>query len=170
MGTDGTEDGSGRWLGAGKRSRVLDELRRVPVIGYAARRAGSSPAALYRLRKRSPAFDSQVRAALREGIDRLEAETFAEAMLPSEKGNPRHLLKMFVLKAHRPKYRDTVQITGSVRHEIVVDLVPALAVGAVTPESPTIAAGATAALPVGRTVDLEADDYGPCDVDGGEGD
>jgi hypothetical protein len=149
---------------------VLDELRRVPVLGHAARRAGSNPESVRKLRKLSPSFDAEVRAALREGIDRLEAETFSEAMLPSEKGNPRHLLKMFVLKAHRPKYRDTVQITGSVRHEIVVDLVPALAVGAVVPAGPQIAAGAVAALPAGQVVELDADDYGPCDVDAGEGD
>lgn len=142
-----------------KRRKFLAELERIPVVGHAAKVARTSTGSISRWRRDDKEFDKAVKAALEVGIDRLEAETISQALQQAEKGNPTHLLKMFVLKSkRRDVYGERLEVNQTHRHEIVVDLVPA-----------SITAGADGQLHDGRpqplpvTIDAHAL---PVDTDG----
>lgn len=124
-GLTGVVKGSARSFHDGKRAAFLDELRRLPVLGHAARAVGVDPSTVYLHRKQDQEFDRAVLAAIDEGVDRLEAETYAEAMQPADKGRPTHLLKMFYLKSKRPEvFGERLELRQTQRHEIVINLVP----------------------------------------------
>jgi len=142
-----------------KRELILRELRLVPVLGHAARQAGVHPDTLRSWRKSDAAFDAEVIAALEEGVDRLEAETFHQAHQPASQGNPTHLLKMFVLKSRRREvYGERLEVHQQHRHTIVVDLVPPAELGAGQPAAILDVGSGHGLLPSGHELDDHQDD------------
>ena len=101
----------------GKLARFLGELRALPGFARAARVAGLSASALYRLRGDSPYFDEACKLAMVECGESLESAAFARALSKSDS------LAAFILKGMYPdKYGDKVSIRKDSRVEIIVDL------------------------------------------------
>lgn len=87
----------------------IEQLRLRAAIYVAAKHTGIAKLTAYRWRESDPQFAEAWDEALEDAADVMETSTYEEALGTEEKpGNP--LLKMFWLKAHRPKFRDKVQV------------------------------------------------------------
>ncbi len=85
---------------AGQMDRFLDVLAETSNVSAAARAAGIAANAMYRERRRNPAFAARWHEALCEGFARLEAELLSEALI-APSGN----VKEATLKSRAQKYR-----------------------------------------------------------------
>ena len=92
-------------------ARFLDALRSMPLVNRAARAAGVAPRTVYDWRQQDPEFRAAWAEALDEGVERIEAVAHAAALHGSDREAT--LQRIFVLKRHRPEYRDNV----TVRHQ-----------------------------------------------------
>jgi hypothetical protein len=109
-----------------KRKRALAAIAQVPTLTAGAEAAGISRSTLAVWIQDDPEFRAEVEAAIASAVDRLEAHAFSRAQGHDGK-SPSDLLTIFLMKGHRHQYRDRIehQHTGEIRHEIVIDLVPA---------------------------------------------
>jgi len=86
------------------------------------RRLGIDYRSLLALRKSDPDFSLEVEDARAEGYDRLEEHAFNEALVNGFRG---HKLLEFLLKGRkRHVYGDRLDVSGSTRHEVVINLIP----------------------------------------------
>jgi len=133
----GSDNGEGRTLANDQtRLELLAELRINPVISRACNKLGVKYTEYVHNRKMDQQFAEAVDEARVEGWERLESATFEEAMRPSEPGVNTSKLKEFLLKGRkRHAYGDRLDVQAEHRHEVVVNLVPALP-GALAPPLP----------------------------------
>lgn len=104
-----------------QQAYFLQELKRSPIVGRAARAAGVTVAQCYAMRKRSETFAAAWDESLIEAVDDLEQVAVERATSKSDR-----LLEL-LLKGHRPEtYRDKLDVALASRVDIVVDLVPGL--------------------------------------------
>lgn len=118
------------------REAFLDELRKIPNVVRACRAVGISRARMYEVYEAEPDFAKQWDAALKEGVESIEAEMHRRAFEGFE-GRPivnqgaivanvteySDTLAMFLARAHAPeKYRDnaTLELKGTLN---VVDAI-----------------------------------------------
>lgn len=102
-----------------RRAVFLRELCRSPVVGRAARQAGVSTAALYRLKAADKRFSAAWDEAMTTAVDLIEQAAIDRALVKSDK-----LLEM-ILKAKRPdEYTPAVNVAVAARGIIEVNLVP----------------------------------------------
>ena len=102
-----------------RQAVFLQSLAERPIVGSAARAAGVTTAAVYKMRQRSKIFAAAWDEALTAGVDTLEDRAYDRAMDKSDK------LMELLLKGMRPEtYRERVDALASMRVNIVVDLVP----------------------------------------------
>jgi hypothetical protein len=86
----------------------LDALRDMPLYGRAARIAGVSQNTADQWRRSDPDFRLAVREAYNEGVERIEAVAHRAALEGTDREAT--LQRIFVLKRHKPEYRDNVTI------------------------------------------------------------
>lgn len=105
------------------REQFLDELRRIPNVVRACRAVKISRARMYEVYQAEPDFAKQWDAALKEGVESLEAEAHRRAF-EGYAGRPvvnqgqvyevteySDTLTTFLLRAHAPdKYRDNASL------------------------------------------------------------
>jgi len=93
--------------------------RRKASIYHAAVATQVARSTIYKWMEDDPQFALAVEESFEDAIDVMETSTYEDALGSNGKpGNP--LLKMFWLKAHRPKYRDKVTVDlDVVKDEIV---------------------------------------------------
>ena len=103
------------------KAAFIERLRRAPDISRAAKAARIHRKTAYEERKKDVEFAAAWDDALEEAIERAEAELYRRAVLgikkPVYQGKElvghiqdySDLLLIFMLKAHKPKYRDTVR-------------------------------------------------------------
>jgi len=118
------------------REQFLDELRRIPNVVRACRAIGISRARMYEVYQAEPDFAKQWDAALKEGVESIEAEMHRRAFegyagrpvvnqgqVVAEVTEYSDTLAMFLARAHAPeKYRDnaTLELKGTLN---VVDAI-----------------------------------------------
>lgn len=96
----------------GKKRRVVEGYRLKASIFHAAQYARCARASIYRWLESDPTFAEAMAGAHEDAADIMESSTYEEALGSKDKpGNA--LLKMFWLKAHRPKFRDKVSVDVS---------------------------------------------------------
>lgn len=100
------------------KSAFVQWYRRKASIYHAALAAQVARSTVYKWIEEDPQFALAVEESFEDAADAMETSTYEEALGTKDKaGNP--LLKMFWLKAHRPKYRDRVSVDVEVvRSEI----------------------------------------------------
>ena len=92
-----------------KKCKAVEGYRLKASVYHAAQYAGCGRASIYRWLDNDPEFAQAMADSHEDAADVMESSTYEEALGTNGKpGNP--LLKMFWLKAHRPKYRDRVQV------------------------------------------------------------
>ena len=94
----------GRW-----HSPFLRALAKTPSVTFAAKAAGVSRRTVYDHRERDEEFAAKWDDALNQSLDALEHEVYQRAV----KGDAQ--LAMFILKAHRPFYRDSSKLEVDTR-------------------------------------------------------
>lgn len=109
---------SGDKVTQAKKHAFIDALRSKSTVYHAAQAARISRKTAYQWYDRDSQFAEAWEDSLQDAADAMETSTYEEALgSPEKPGNP--LLKMFWLKAHRPKYRDRVSVDVEVvRNEI----------------------------------------------------
>lgn len=109
---------SGNDVTVRNKRTFIEQLRLRAAIYVAAKRTGINKLTAYRWRDSDPEFAAAWEEALDDAADIMETSTYEDALGTEDKpGNA--LLKMFWLKAHRPKYRDRVSVDVEVvRNEI----------------------------------------------------
>ncbi len=94
------------------RDLFLEQLRKTPIVGVAAEKAGVSRRAIYNWRESDPAFAKEMEAALEEGEALLNDLTEGQLVNLIREG---HLPAVtFWLRKRNPKFRDRVDITARV--------------------------------------------------------
>jgi hypothetical protein len=118
-----------------KKAAFCEALALGVTVGTAAEAVGMSRSSAYWQRENNPAFAEAWDEAYAESTELLEAEAFQRAMgwqetITDKNGNVRvverhsDILLMFLLKARKPEYRDSMQVNVDNRRTIVIDLVP----------------------------------------------
>lgn len=96
-----------------RKKRFIETLEAQSTVLHAAKAAGVSRWTAYRWRKEDPEFDSRWDEALENAVDVVENSLYQKAV------NGDTICMIFYLKAHRPKYRDRLNIDiEQVRGEI----------------------------------------------------
>lgn len=96
-----------------QKKRFIETLEAQSTVLHAAKAAGISRQTAYRWRKDDPAFDSRWDEALDNAVDVVENSLYQKAV------NGDTICMIFYLKAHRPIYRDRLNIDiEQVRGEI----------------------------------------------------
>lgn len=81
--------------------KFLDQLRKIPNVFAACRKAGINRMTAYRWRNECPRFAGEWEAALEDAVELLEEDCWKRAQTVSD------TMAIFMLKAHRPeKYRE----------------------------------------------------------------
>ncbi len=101
-----------------KKRRFIEGLRNTSTIYHAAQLAGIHRATAYNWMESDPAFARACDDSREDAGDVMETSAYQDALgSDGKRGDP--ILKMFWLKAHRPKFRDKMTIDiESVRDEI----------------------------------------------------
>lgn len=95
----------------------IQQLRLRAAIYVAAKHTGIAKLTAYRWRESDPQFAEAWDEALEDAADVMETSTYEDAL------NGNALLKMFWLKAHRPKFRDKVQVDLNAVQSDIDDLI-----------------------------------------------
>lgn len=103
---------SGNDVTVDNKRRLVDAYRQRGTIQHAAATVGVSRKCVHHYINTDPVFAEAMADSHEDSVDILEASGYERAFKSD-------LLTMFYLKAHRPKYRDKVQVDlGSVQEQI----------------------------------------------------
>ena len=103
---------SGDTVTINNKRRFVESYRETGTVLHAARAAGIARWTAYRYMEDDPEFAGAVGDSKEDCVDTLEASVYQRAFKSD-------LLAMFVMKAHRPMYRDKIMIDiNAVRDEI----------------------------------------------------
>jgi len=91
-----------------KREIILKALADMPVIGRACEKAAIGRRSYYEWIEDDKEFKAETEAAIERGVDRLEEAGYERA---TRKKNPSDTLLIFLLKGHRKKYSDRVELS-----------------------------------------------------------
>ncbi len=98
-----------------QKQAVLEQLRQIPVIEIACKRAGVSRPTLYRMRSADEAFKAGIEEALAEGVAFIN--DLSEAALIGLIKDRNFSAVRYWLQVHEPKYSRRVEISGTVKVE-----------------------------------------------------
>lgn len=97
------------------KRRIVEGYRLKASIYHAAQFAGVHRATVYRYMANDPQFVAAMEDAHEDSADEMETSTYEDALgRDGKRGDP--ILKMFWLKAHRPKFRDRVTLDIPAMH------------------------------------------------------
>ena len=92
------------------QEKLLDELRKAPIVTVAARRAGISPATVYRWKQESIDFARKVDAAIEDGKNLVS--DMAESKLVEKIGEGVLAAARYWLDRHRDPFKSTPRYGG----------------------------------------------------------
>jgi hypothetical protein len=95
-----------------QKQAVLEQLRRMPIVSAACKRAGMSRANFYRLRNSDNKFRSDIELAITEGVETICE--MGEYQIVSLIKNGNFAAAKFWLQSHHSKYSRKFEILGKV--------------------------------------------------------
>ncbi|OGL65777.1 hypothetical protein A3F52_00830 [Candidatus Uhrbacteria bacterium RIFCSPHIGHO2_12_FULL_47_11] len=99
-----------------QKNKLIDQLRRTPVIQIACERAGVSRATYYRWRKEDPEFAKATNEALTEGTGLMN--DMAESQLLASIRDKNFSAIAFWLKHKHPEYGNRLEVTAKIKEEL----------------------------------------------------
>jgi transposase-like protein len=100
-----------------KRATFLASLRAGNTVSEAAKSAAINRRTAYDWRDQDAEFRAAWDDAIENSVEELEAEVRRRALDPNDKSS--HLLLMFLLKKHKPEYRENFKREVKITHEKV---------------------------------------------------
>lgn len=97
---------------AAQKGIVLEQLRQVPIVQVACRKAGVSRATFYRMRAEDPEFEAAVAKAIEEGVAFIN--DMSESQVVSLIKDRNWPAISFWLKAHHSSYRTKVDVDARI--------------------------------------------------------
>jgi len=94
------------------RQKLLEQLKKTPIVQIACERAGVGRATFYRWKKQSASFAKQADEALREGI--LLINDMAESQLMNAIKDRNMTAIIFWLKSRHSSYASKLELSGNV--------------------------------------------------------
>lgn len=94
-----------------QKKKLVEQIRRTPIIQIACEKSGISRATYYRWKKDDPDFREKAEEALMDGESLIN--DMAESQLISAIRDQNMTAIIFWLKNHHKKYRNKVEVSGS---------------------------------------------------------
>lgn len=97
------------------KERILEELKKRPIVQIACEKTGVGRATYYRWRKDNPSFAAKADKAIQEG--NLLVNDMAESQLMSAIRDKNLTAIIFWLKNHHPNYTTKVEVTARLKQD-----------------------------------------------------
>lgn len=127
----------------GNKVRCVEAYRRKATIAHAAASAGIARWTVYRYMDNDPQFAQAMADSLEDAADIMESSVYMKALGPQDPDgmyrNGDSLLKMFWLKAYRPRFRDRMTVdVEALRDEVQERVRQGLSTGQLPAQLPQI--------------------------------
>jgi hypothetical protein len=101
-----------------EKKRIVDQLREMPIVEVACRRAGVARATYYRWLKKDAEFAKLCHEALEHSTSAVSDIAEAKLISAIQEGNMTAI--SFWLRNHHNSYRTRIDVQGTIRHEAAI--------------------------------------------------